>query len=123
MTQNLWQDVRHAVRGLARRPLVSGVAIVSLALGIGVNSAIFSAFERLFLRRLPMSAANELVDLRVSGPRPGNRSTGDGGRLESVVSYPPLQGPRAARGYRVGQHVCPPRLRRQRLVRRAKLAG
>ena len=88
MTQNLWQDVRHAVRGLARRPLVSGVAIVSLALGIGVNSAIFSAFERLILRRLPVPAANELVDLRVSGPRPGNRSSGDGGRLESVVSYP-----------------------------------
>ena len=88
MTQNLWQDVRHAVRGLARRPLVSGVAIVSLALGIGVNSAIFSAFERLILRGLPVPAANELVDLRVSGPRPGNRSSGDGGRLESVVSYP-----------------------------------
>ncbi len=45
-------------------------------------------FERLILRRLPVPAANELVDLRVSGPRPGNRSSGDGGRLESVVSYP-----------------------------------
>lgn len=47
MIGNLWQDVRHALRGLTRRPLVSGVAVVSLALGIGVNSAIFSAFERL----------------------------------------------------------------------------
>ena len=88
MTQNLLQDLRHALRGLARRPLVSGVAIVSLALGIGVNSAIFSAFERIMLRRLAVPAASELVDLRVSGPRPGNRSSGDGGRLESVVSYP-----------------------------------
>ena len=88
MTQNLWQDVRHALRGLARRPLVSGVAVVSLALGIGVNSAIFSAFERLMLRRLPVPAADELVDLRVSGPRPGNRSSGDGGGLDSIVSYP-----------------------------------
>ena len=88
MTSNLWQDMRHAVRGLARRPLVSGVAIVSLAFGIGVNSAIFSAFERLFLRGLPVPAATEIVDLRVSGPRPGNRSAGDGGGLPSVLSYP-----------------------------------
>jgi len=88
MTNNLWQDMRHAVRGLAKRPLVSGVAIVSLALGIGVNSAIFSAFERLFLRELPVPAATEIVDLRVSGPRPGNRSAGDGGGLPSVLSYP-----------------------------------
>jgi predicted permease len=88
MTSNLWQDVRHALRGLARRPLVSGVAVVSLALGIGVNSAIFSAFERLFLRELPVPAAREIVDLRVSGPRPGNRSSGDGGGLPSVLSYP-----------------------------------
>jgi predicted permease len=87
MSDNLWQDVRHALRGLKRRPLVSGVAVLSLALGIGVNSAIFSAFERLMLRRLPVTAAEELVDLRVSGPRPGNRSSGDGGRLESVISY------------------------------------
>ncbi len=88
MTSNLWQDIRHAVRGLARRPLVSGVAVVSLAFGIGVNSAIFSAFERLLLRGLPVPAANEIVDLRVSGPRPGNRSSGDGGGLPSVLSYP-----------------------------------
>jgi predicted permease len=88
MTRNLLQDVRHAVRGLSRRPLVAGVAVVSLALGIGVNSAIFSAFERLFLRRLPVPAAEELVDLRITGPRPGNRSSGDGGGLQSVISYP-----------------------------------
>ena len=88
MIDNLWQDVRHALRGLTRRPLASGVAVASLALGIGVNSAIFSAFERLFLRQLPVPAAGELVDLRVSGPRPGSRSSGDGGGLDSVVSYP-----------------------------------
>ena len=69
MTSNLWQDIRHAVRGLARRPLVSGVAVVSLAFGIGVNSAIFSAFERLLLRGLPVPAANEIVGpARVGSP-------------------------------------------------------
>ena len=45
-------DFRYAIRALVRRPLVTGVAILSLALGIGVNSAIFSLFDRLILRRL-----------------------------------------------------------------------
>ena len=41
------QDIRYALRSLARRPLVTTVAILSLALGIGVNTAIFSVFDRL----------------------------------------------------------------------------
>jgi hypothetical protein len=52
------QDARYATRSLASRPLVSGAAVVSLALGIGVNTAIFSVFERLILRRLLVPAAN-----------------------------------------------------------------
>lgn len=88
MLETLWQDIRYAVRSVARRPLMSGVAVLSLALGIGVNTAIFSAFERLVLRRLAVPAAHELVNVTVSGPRPGFRSSGDAGGLESVVSYP-----------------------------------
>ena len=84
----LLQDARYATRSLASRPLVSGVAVLSLALGIGVNTAIFSVFERLILRRLPVPAADELVNVTISGPRPGFRSTSDGGGLEAVVSYP-----------------------------------
>lgn len=84
----LLQDVRYAARSLASRPLVSGVAVVSLALGIGVNTAIFSVFERLVLRRLPIPAADELVNVTISGPRPGFRSSSNGGGLESVLSYP-----------------------------------
>ena len=55
------QDLRYALRSLASRPLITTVAVLSLALGIGVNTAIFSIFERLLVRRLPVPAADEIV--------------------------------------------------------------
>ena len=55
------QDLRYAIRSLTRRPLVTSVAVLSLALGIGVNSAIFSLFDRLILRRLPVPSPHEIV--------------------------------------------------------------
>jgi hypothetical protein len=65
------QDFRYAIRALLRRPLVTGVAVLSLALGIGVNSAIFSLFDRLILRRLAVPSPDEirLGDLARSTPR------------------------------------------------------
>jgi predicted permease len=83
------QDVRYAIRSLIRRPLVTSVAVLSLALGIGVNSAIFSLFDRLILRRLPVPSPDEIVLVTSPGPRPGSRSTGDfGGGVDSIFSYP-----------------------------------
>jgi len=61
MLNTMWQDVRYALRSLTRRPVVTVVAVLSLALGIGVNTAIFSVFERLLLRRLPVPVPEELV--------------------------------------------------------------
>jgi len=88
MIDTLWQDVRYAIRSLARRPLVTAVAILSLALGIGVNSAMFSIFDRLLMRRLPVPAPAEIVNVTSPGPRPGSRSTGDSGGIEAIFSYP-----------------------------------
>ena len=88
MLETLWQDVRYAARSLARRPLVTAVAVLSLALGIGVNAALFSVFDRLLLRRLPVPAPEELVNVTSPGPRPGNISTDDSGGSETVFSYP-----------------------------------
>jgi predicted permease len=48
--RDIWQDVRHGVRGLAREPLFSVAVIVTLALGIGVNTAMFGVADRLLLR-------------------------------------------------------------------------
>ena len=81
------QDFQYALRSLASRPLVTTVAVLSLALGIGVNTAIFSVFERMLLRRLPVPAADAIVNVTSPGPRPGSRSTGDSGRIEAIFSY------------------------------------
>ena len=85
----MFQDLRYAVRSLIRRPLVTGVAVLSLALGIGVNSAIFSLFDRLILRRLAVPSPDEIVLVTSPGPKPGSRSTGDfSGGVDSIFSYP-----------------------------------
>jgi predicted permease len=81
-------DVVYALRSLKSRPLVTIVALLSLALGIGVNTAIFSVFDRLLLQRLPVPAPNEIVNVASPGPRPGSRSTGDAGDIDEIFSYP-----------------------------------
>ena len=88
MFDTLMQDVRYAARSLARRPLVTAVAVLSLALGVGVNTAIFSVFDRVLLERLPVPAPNEIVNLSSPGPRTGNTSTNDSGDAASVFNYP-----------------------------------
>src|SRR5215213_5906147 len=88
MIDALWQDLRYGVRSLARRPLVASVAVLSLALGIGVNTAIFSVFDRLLLRSLSVPAPERIVNITSPGPRPGSRSTSDAGRADEIFSYP-----------------------------------
>src|SRR6188474_3458757 len=61
--ESLWQDVRHAFRGLRRAPGFAAVAILTLALGIGVNTAIFSVVNSLLLRALPVDAPEQLAVL------------------------------------------------------------
>src|SRR5262245_9470289 len=55
------QDVRDALRALRANPIVASVAILSLALGIGANTAIFSILNSLLLKPLPVRAPGELV--------------------------------------------------------------
>ncbi|MGA7413217.1 MAG: hypothetical protein WBW33_22270, partial [Bryobacteraceae bacterium] len=58
---NILQDIRYAIRTLTKSPLFVGVAILSLALGIGANTAIFSLIDQLLLRMLPVKNPQELV--------------------------------------------------------------
>ena len=76
-----------AVRALMRTPLVSVVAIVSLALGIGANAAIFSLYDQTLLRPLPVARPSELVNLSAPGPKPGSNSCNQAGNCEQVFSY------------------------------------
>jgi predicted permease len=59
--ENLWQDTRYSVRTLAASPGFTLVAILSLALGIGANTAIFSLMDVVMLRSLPVEEPNRLM--------------------------------------------------------------
>lgn len=65
------QDFRYALRGFARSPLFTAIATLSIGLGIGANSAIFSLVDQLLLRPLPVAHPERLVLLDVPGARMG----------------------------------------------------
>ena len=73
---------------LGKTPFVTAVAVLSLALGIGANAAIFSLFNQLLLRPLPVYEPDRLVNLSAPGPAPGSNSCNDAGSCEEVFSYP-----------------------------------
>jgi predicted permease len=73
----LWQDVRFGARMLGKNPGFALTAVLSLALGIGANTAIFTLVDQIVLRLLPVHNPRELVQLRVEGGRFGDNN-GDG---------------------------------------------
>src|SRR5262245_29750689 len=84
--------MRTILRGLMRTPAFSVVAIISLALGIGANTAIFSMVDQLLLRSLPVANPQELVFLYDKGPVQGRYSSDeDGGPSFSHPMYRELQ--------------------------------
>jgi len=62
MSRGLWQDVRYGLRGMLRSPGFTAVAVLSLAMGIGANTAIFSLIHTLMLRSLPVPEPEQLVE-------------------------------------------------------------
>ena len=67
MTESLLKDIRYALRWMRRSPGFSAVAILSLGLGVGVNTAMFSLVDSLLFRPLPVSAPDRLVDVFTTG--------------------------------------------------------
>jgi predicted permease len=80
-------NLKLAFRRLIKTPFVTLVAVLSLGLGIGANAAIFSLFNQILLRPLPVQNPDELVNLSAPGPNPGSQSCGQAGGCEAVFSY------------------------------------
>ena len=80
--RNLVADLRFALRTLAKSPIFTGVAVLSLALGIGANTAIFSLLDQILLRLLPVKRPAELVLLTMRGSHYGSNWGGN------AISYP-----------------------------------
>ncbi len=80
-------NLKLAFRRLAKTPFVTAVAVISLALGIGANAAIFSLFNQLLLAPLPVPQPGRLVNLAAPGPKPGSQSCNQAGDCDEVFSF------------------------------------
>ena len=82
------RTLKLAFRTLAKAPIVTSVAIVSLALGIGANTAIYSLFDQMLLRSLPVEEPGLLVNLANPGPKPGSQWCSQIGNCDEAFSHP-----------------------------------
>jgi hypothetical protein len=72
--RHLSRDLRYAWRGLLRSPIFTIVALLSMALGIGANTAIFTLVDQVLLRQLPVKRPTELVLFTQVGAHYGNNN-------------------------------------------------
>lgn len=91
MLRHLTADLRDSVRSLAAKPGFALICILTLALGIGANTAVYSVFQQLVTRPLPVLAPGELVNLSAPGPKPGPTNTTSAGPREDIFSLPMLR--------------------------------
>jgi predicted permease len=81
------RQIVFALRGMRKTPIVTMVAVLSLGLGIGGNAAVFSLFNEILMKPLPVTAPERLVNLSSPGPKNGSVSCGNAGDCDAVFSY------------------------------------
>ena len=112
---DIFQNLRYATRQLLKAPGFAIVAVLTLALGIGANTAIFTLLDQALLRTLPVSHPEQLVRLRYFGANTG-RIDAFGGDCARLLLLPDVSRPaRQESGFR--RHAC------QRSRRRSACSG
>jgi len=84
---NVWRDVRYGVRQLAKTPVFTIVCVLTLALGVGANTAVFSVMHAVLVRMLPVQDASRVFYLHTTGWPDGVSQTGDADTSFSYAIY------------------------------------
>ncbi|MCK9487938.1 MAG: ABC transporter permease [Xanthomonadales bacterium] len=88
LADSLFRDLRHGLRSLLLRPGFTLTVVATLALGLGVNAAIFSLFHEVLLRPLPVPEPQRLVNLSGPGEKSGWMTNDGSGDDAAIFSYP-----------------------------------
>src|SRR2546421_668648 len=91
-------NLKLAFRTLRKTPFVTLVAALSLPLRIGSDTAIYSIFDQMLRRPLPVYHADELINLSAPGPKPGSTSCSSAGSCDVVFTYAMMRDLQAAPG-------------------------
>ncbi len=86
LLETIWQDLRYGARLLRLNPTFAAVAILSLALGVGANTAIFQILDAVRIRALPVSHPEQLAEVRIVGEDNGRSGAFNGRR--SMLTNP-----------------------------------